>query len=325
MEDDDLTNLLHQAGDAPNATPDSFREVMTRYQRGRTRALAIALAAVALIGPVAGVVVGRATAHNGVQVATGGPPATSSPVGAVETRPAVGGAGSSALAGPAPPKRLFVRTTADGVAVRAYLADFRAPVLGKMQCANDKGTIPCPPPPPADCFPASQLQIGLSDEGAVDPGYVPVMKADEAGALAVLRTSFFGLQEGTPAAWVAVHTGPGVARVRVRFSDGAVDEMAPGGGYAALAHRMVAPPTPTKVAGSPEDANAFLRATMPQGTAEALDASGAVVATADLGSSSVSSPNTPHCIAAPAGPAQPLLPPPATVVAPAAPTSTRPR
>jgi len=49
-EGDDLNDLLAQAADPPPATADSFREVMVRYRRGRTRALLATLVAVALLG-----------------------------------------------------------------------------------------------------------------------------------------------------------------------------------------------------------------------------------------------------------------------------------
>jgi len=331
-DDDDITRLLAQAADPPPATPDSFREVMVRYRKGRTRALLAALATVALLGPAVGVAVGRATADHPVQVATGGSPDASAPGGSGATGSAGSGSTESRSVGsgssgsfspadvfpaPPPPKRLFVRTTADGVTIRAYLQE-NLPGPGEAKCVTDKGAVPCPTPPPECAPPTTQIQTGLSDEGAVDQGWVPVSTTDTPGSLAVLHSSYFGAMEGDPAAWVAVKADAGVARVRVRYADGATDEMVPVDGYAVLAHRMAAPAPPTQVgpASSPEEAKAQMHAYLPQGSAEALDASGAVLSTTDL--ASFTGPSSEKC-AMEGAPPMPLLPPEG--VAPPAPAT----
>jgi len=333
-DDDDLTRLLAQAADPPPATPDSLREVMVRYRKGRTRALLAALAAVALLGPAVGVAVGRATADHPVQVATGASPDATGPgqsgsasagSGSTESRSVGSASGGSVSSGgvfpaPSPPKRLFVRTTADGVTIRAYLQE-NLPGPGEAQCVTDKGAVPCPPPPPECGPPSTQLQAGLSDDGAIDPGWVPVNTTDTPGSLEVLHTSYFGVMEGDPAAWVAVKADAGVARVRVRYADAATDEMVPVEGYAVLAHRMSAPAPPTQLgpASSPEELKAQMQAYLPQGSAEALDASGAVLSTADL--ASVTGPFSAHCASA-GDPTMPPPPPGEGIVPPAAATAT---
>jgi len=224
---------------------------------------------------------------------------------------------------------LFVRTTADGVTIRAYLQE-HLPGEGEAHCASDQGEIPCPAPPPECSPPSSQLQTELSDDGAVDPGFVPGTTTDQAGPLVMLNASYFGVMEGDPAAWAAVKADAGVARVRVRFADGTTDEMVPVDGYAVFAHRAAAPaPTPaqTKPPSSPEEAQAMMKASMPQGSAEALDATGAVLSTIDL--TSAAGVFSAHCAIA-AEPPIPVLPggkiaPPAPpVTATAATATTRP-
>jgi len=313
MEDDDeLTRLLGHAAQPPVATPDSFREVMVRYRKGRTRALIGALVAVTLLGPAVGMAVGRATAPRPVQVATGGAS------GAATSRSSGGSGGSGGsteshgagvvgalpkFQAPPSPKRLFVRTTADGVSIRAYLHQ-NPLVQGEAQCVTDRGSTPCPTPPPECAPPDTQLQTGLSDDGAVDFGYVPVNPVASAGPLVVLQASYFGAMEGDPAAWVALKADGSVAQVRVRYSDGATDEMAPVEGYAVLAHRMAAP-APPKMKGPPppDEAEAQMKAYLPQGSAEALDANGAVLTSADL--ASVTSPSSQKCALA----EEPPMPP----------------
>jgi len=339
MEDDnDLTHLLGQAADPPIATPDAFREVLARHRKGRTQALVAALAAVALLGPAAGIAVGRATAGHPTQVATAGSPtATGSSSSASGSGGIDSGGVSTATGGSAPwsqvpqPKKLFVRTTADGVTIRAYLLE-NIPGPGESHCATDKGEVPCPTMPPECSPPTAQLQTELSDDGAVDPGFVPVTTADHSGPLAVLHSSYFGVMESDPAAWAAVKADAGVARVRVRFADGATDEMAPVDGYAVFAHRTPAPapptpPSPTAPAPSPEEAQAMMKTWMPQGSVEALDATGAVLGTVDL--ASATGPFSAHCAIAggPTGPPLPggeIAPPAPPVTAMATTATTRP-
>ncbi len=315
-EDADLTHLLGQAADPPIATPDAFREVLVRHRGGRTRALLAALAAVALVGPAAGIAVGRATADHPTQVATGGSPTANSASSSAGSSGSGGTTDSGgigvAASGGTPwsqvpqPKKLFVRTTADGVTIRAYLLE-NLPAPEESHCATDKGEVPCPTMPPECSPPTAQLQAGLSDDGAVDPGFAPMTTADHSGPLAVMHTSYFGVMEGDPAAWAVVKADAGVATVRVHFSDGATDEMAPVDGYAVFAHRTPAPtpPTEARLPASPAEAEAMMKAGMPQGSVEALDAAGAVIGTVDL--ASVNGPFSAHCAIAgePTGPPLP--------------------
>ena len=111
-------------------------------------------------------------------------------------------------------QRLFLRTTADGVAVRAYLVD---------------------PAPAFICQTGHVLFGSLSDAGAVTSSISAVPDGPVKGALEVVGAGAFGQREGTPAVWVELRTGDGVARVRASFSDGHVDEMAPVDHLAVLA------------------------------------------------------------------------------------------
>ncbi|MBA3267567.1 MAG: hypothetical protein H0T70_04840 [Acidimicrobiia bacterium] len=293
-ERDDLNDLLAQAADPPPATADSFRGVMVRYRRGRTRALLATLVAVALLGPAVGVAVGRATTDHPTQVATGASPEAAPSDGSPDPTERdsliVPGPPPGGLApyfggeSPPPPTRLFVRTTADGVTMRVYLQE-NLPGGGDAECADQDGPVPCPVLPPECAPPGAQLLAGLSNDAAVDPGFVPVVTAGTTEPVVMLQSSYFGVLEGKPAAWVAVKADDQIARVRVTFSDGAVDEMAPVGGYAVLAHHTAAPAAvPTGPASSPEEWEALLKASLPQGSLEALDADGTAVATADLAS-----------------------------------------
>lgn len=159
--------------------------------------------------------------------------------------------------------RLFVRTTADGVAVRAY----RGQLAPRPPCPPEAD---CPPPPPAECVPVSVFVAEPSNEGAVGPReHVPVWSAEAGQPITVLRFGRFGRAEGSPAEWVALRTGPEVKTVRARFDGGGSDEMEPVQGYAVLAHQLPAVP-PGQEPDEPRPAGGA--------DVEALDASGRVVA-----------------------------------------------
>lgn len=293
MDDDEIRDALANAASPPPPTADNFEAIMRRAHRGRARWLGVALVVALVAGPAAGVLVGLNLDDGGkpVTVATGSSqgarrdtakptPETATASGAASGSASVssGGAGFAFATGPALTP-LFVRTTADGIAVRAYLGDITPPEPPKVACPDG---APCPILPstalPADCFPSAMLRAELSNQAAVEPGFVSIPKLAPDQAVGVVQAGFFGVQEGSPAAWATVHTTDAVATVRVRFADGTVDEMTPVQGYAVLAHQTPAPPPPDPSAG-PE---AFKKSMLPEGTVEGLDASGAVVATAAL-------------------------------------------
>ncbi len=337
LNDDGLSDLFAQVTPPPSPGVESLEDVLHRFRRGRTRILGVALALALVAGPALGMVVGRATASHPQTVATGGPAVQPGPVVHQE----LSGGGSAIAMGPGgpPATRLFLRTTADGVAVRAYLLDLPTspPAASATECASSSSggpavTVPCPPPLPAACTPATELQAELSDEGAAAVSAAPVWP-NARGSVSALQAGFFGIAEGTPAAWVAVRATAEVASVRVRFSDGATDTMVPVQGYAVLAHRMAAPtvpatttaPSPAANDTTPVGETPMVNPWAPTGEVEALDASGTVVTKAEL---ATSNPMPAECAPqAPVGPpvtVVPSVPPPVpgplmTAPAPAAP------
>jgi hypothetical protein len=352
MDDDEIRDALGDVAAAPAPSTESFEAILRRSKQSRARLLGVALVVALVVGPGAGLLIGLNIddGKTPVTVASGSAQdsrrdaasANEAPGTATSSASAVGSVGM-AFAGGSKLEPLFTRTTADGIAIRAYRADvpvatdMPATVTGgppnsvTVECA--KGA-PCPLPGPAttpgpgaasgsasgpttgsaiaaepgsmpagspECLPTAMLRAELSNQAAVDPGFVSVSKLAPDQAMAVVQTSFFGIEEGSPVEWVAVHTTDAVATVRVRFGDGNTDEMAPVQGYAVLAHQTAAPTPPDPTA----DPEAFRKAMAPQGTVEGLDGSGAIVTTADLGA--------PPAEAAPDGPCAmaPPLPAPA--------------
>ena len=103
----------------------------------------------------------------------------------------------------------------------------------------------------------------LSNDAAVGQGLLPLAADAPTTPLAEVVPGMFGGAESSPAMWVTVRTGPGVATVRLRLPSGATDEMAPVEGVAVLAHGTPKPP--------------------PDGTlVEALDGAGNVIASQDV-------------------------------------------
>jgi hypothetical protein len=296
MDDHEIRDALGKTVPAPAPTPDTFEAILRRAQRGRARLLGIALVVALVGGPAAGVLVGLNIDDGGkpVTVASGDrrntrrdaatpPPPTATASGsASEARVAPFLGGESKLV------QLFTRTAADGISIRAYRADLPSPDATKG-IAQTSGQVPCPqgatcssaqamPVLPDECSPVAILRAELSNEAAVEPGFLSISKLGPDQAVAVIQASYFGVQEGSPAAWVAVHTSDAVAIVRVRFADGTVDQMAPVQGYAVLAHQTAPPAQPDPSA----DPEAFRKSMLPEGTVEALDGAGSVVATAAL-------------------------------------------
>jgi hypothetical protein len=124
------------------------------------------------------------------------------------------------------------------------------------------GTPPCPGIPPA-CKATPSVLAELSSDAAVGQGFDAIDVAQPSDALSHLSTGMFGVPESSPAVFVTVQTGPGVATVRLRLPSGQTDSMAPVDGLAVLAHGSSVPP--------------------PNGTVvEALDSSGKVLTSMDV-------------------------------------------
>jgi len=275
--------------------------------RRHARALVAALALVLVAGPVAGFAIGRATSSE----SDGDQPsvrADGTADGATEAVPG-GFGGGVPIPGPIGPgyfpgdpfgpplERLFVRTTDDDVAIRAYRANY-GPDAG---CPP--GAEGCPPP---QCFPVGQISGELSDELSVGWAYGEIFSESDP-ALAV-QAGYSGVAEGSPTAWAVVQVGADVASVRAVL-DGAEDEMEPVQGVAVLAAHVPAPPT----AGGVEDDSGPvpLAAYAPGGVIEALDADGSVIASRDL-----SEPYRPPYDTAECLPPPPPPPPPPTLPEP---------
>jgi hypothetical protein len=257
--EDDLRDSLRRRAASVDAQPDLDDVVdRTANRERRTRRLLTAGLVVALIaGPLAGFAIGRARDDGGSDVATGG----------AGRREVAAGAADAAMSSIAPGfggplEKLFFRTSADGVEIRAYRSaatavDVPAPVCG----------------PPASC-PAQASECGqtitteamvVGELSTAEAVTTATGSASAATGTAVPAASWgaFGDAEGSPARWVIASTDSSVARVRATFPGGTPDEMEPVNGVVLLASKVADP----DAAG---------------GTLEALDADGTVVATEDL-------------------------------------------
>jgi len=154
-----------------------------------------------------------------------------------------------------PMARVFTRTTADGLVIRAYRADV------------DTSSEAHGPPwwtPPGYCYPNGYVQADVSNEAIAGVAYASLYAAQPDGAKVGGQYMIVGRNEQSPR-WIVIAQGPSsAARLRATFPDGSRDEMAPVGGVAVLAGTGSANPTNTKV------------------TITALDASGAELGSATL-------------------------------------------
>jgi len=124
----------------------------------------------------------------------------------------------SAKGGPEDTERVFIRTTDNGVTIRAFRGSYADGVFPE----------PCTGPgcPPPACQVQGALIIGFSNEAAVSEGWAELYRPGD-DELRTVMASGFGSPFDAPAAWVALQTGDGVARVRATFRDGRTDEMRP--------------------------------------------------------------------------------------------------
>lgn len=120
--------------------------------------------------------------------------------------------------------------------------------------------------PPPRCFPERYVHAGLSTDEAV--GLVGGPLYAEPLDPIVASHGFFGVGEGSPVAWAVVQVHDDVHRVRVNFEAGAEDAMETVEGVAVLAA-----PVPASEPGVVPTTG---------GIVDALDASGVVVASAEL-------------------------------------------
>ncbi len=185
--------------------------------------------------------------------------------------------------GAAAPKQLFLRDTADGVRIRAYLQDFPTPKIasgcgiatGPPVTTSPTGsgsanpspppagkpavaTVPCAAPLlPAPCLPGALLEGQVSNDQVAGSSEAPLPRGGTGQAMDLVDASVVGAGEPTPIGEVLVHTTPAVAKVVLTLKGGGADEMAPtADGYAILAHGIaglaVAAPTSGVGFGFPE-------------------------------------------------------------------------
>jgi len=150
-------------------------------------------------------------------------------VGVALAAMAGGAAPGAAKGGPENTESVFVRTTDDGVTIRAYRGSYPADW-------GVQAPAPCEGPgcPPRECRMKGALVIGFSTDAAVSEGWAELYpRGDE--QLRTVMASGFGTMFDAPAAWVAIQTGDRVARVRATFRDGTTDEMRPRTHLAVLA------------------------------------------------------------------------------------------
>ena len=179
--------------------------------------------------------------------------------------------------------RVFVRTSGD-VSVRAYHQSIDAQVPLPYNAAGSSESAQATPPVSASgssggstgtdpavgqaiissCAASEDLVVEVANPDAVGSVVVPLpaISVSEPGQpFEVIDSSAVGVEEGTPIEVVTVHVGPQVASMRATFADGSTDQMAVTDGWAVLV----------------DDGTSPLPA-----TATALDASGAVVASATI-------------------------------------------
>ncbi|MDQ3462401.1 MAG: hypothetical protein M3471_05120 [Actinomycetota bacterium] len=272
MDDNELGRLLANQVEAPEPSAESLRAIVARDRRMRLRTFAAAVATTLAVGVVIGgnrpepdPAQGQSTevASADLELASFESDQLAA-LDAVAVDPGQDAPSGRDSIRPEPLDQLFLRTTGDGVAVRAY----RHQVVGRAPCPEGQE---CPPSPPVECLPSELLLAELSNSGSIGPRHpLPVFTEPQGRDLDLLHSGVFGGRERSPAQWVAVLTGPDVALVRATFAGGSVDEMAPVDGYSVLARGIDLSDVPAGGA----DAPLRLRLAV---TVESLDASGSVV------------------------------------------------
>lgn len=250
--DPDVKRFLRERATADDRVGSvAADEVLVRalprsVERRRPVLLATAAAAV-LIAALLGFAAGRSTSPAPpATVAAGNQPDEPAPPQAGYAVSGGGFAGKGfAVDGSAAPdipplEQLFVRTTADGVTIRAYLEDHSALMQDKMAGYQCEGSDWCPPP---ECHPGVSLVPELSNAAAASQLWIAGFPVAETGANAEVLD--FGQREGAPVSARGVHVADDVTLIRAEWPDAAVDEMAPVKGWAIVAHAGADAPTIT--------------------------------------------------------------------------------
>jgi hypothetical protein len=250
----DLRSLI-DSGPAVPAGVDALREVVARRDRSRSRILGIGLALAVVAGPAAGYAVGQAGGSATTPVTSAADKTAGQSAAAPQSAAVAGGAIATGptIAQPVPglpnlpkPTQLFLRDTSDGIRIRAYLQDFSKIAVASPNCpagspVNGETPTPCPTLP--KCLPSlTSIDSQVSNDQVAGQLVGAVLSAPTE-VLDVVGAGVVGVNDPTPIGTVIVHTGAGVATVRLTVPGSGTDQMAPVQGDAVLA-RGVAGLTP---------------------------------------------------------------------------------
>ncbi len=234
--EDDLRDSLQRRADSVHPQPDldDVSERTASRDRRTRRFLTAGLVVALIAGPLAGFAIGSAGDDGGGDVATGG--ATS---GQEIARSGGDAAAMSAapFGGAGPLAKLFVRTSPDGVEIRAYRST--PTVVALTQPVLCPAGASCPEVAPECTVPTPESMVlgELSTDTAVT---VATSVGSQVSGIDVSAAGWgtFGIEEGGPARWVIASVGDGVENARATFPGGATDEMEPIDGVVVLASRV---------------------------------------------------------------------------------------
>ena len=240
-----LDYLLDESGPGAaggGAGREELLAIMARSRSQRHRLAALGMAATLAVGGAGGwLVAGGASSSssvgpslaagvttttvvppvpaNGPCIAPGGGPCGGAAAAASAGAPVSGAGGAVGVATVAPGGKLtkvFVRTTADGVTIRAY----------RTQAEPSPAACPIP------VVPGLVAEVSTSEITA--QSVVGISPASE--HLIGFTSAIVGVAEGAPVWVVTAQVDGSVAQVRAAFADGKTDQMSPVGGWAVLAH-----------------------------------------------------------------------------------------
>jgi hypothetical protein len=238
-------DLSHLADEEPllaiaAPTADTLERIVDRARRGRMRTVVVTVVAAALVGSAAGVLVARntsstSTSPGGTEVNTAGQPGLTPTIPAISPAGVSGAIREGGSSGGgyygdslgslsrtpffSPFSVLFLRTTADGIAIRAY---------------EPKGTTG------TTCSASFGLMAEFSDNLVAGSSVGISFTGSSSSPVEIEQASVAGEIEGAPIWLVFVKSTPAVARVVAHFPDGSSDQMAMVKGWAVLAHRAIA-------------------------------------------------------------------------------------
>jgi hypothetical protein len=235
-------------GDARGG-PDELRSIVARAGRARARIGAVAAAvALAAGGGIGYGIASAASGGTGSQlVATSPPSGTSGPSAANgAASPSFAGSGAAVLQ-PIRFDSLFTRQVGS-IDIRGFLISEPNPLPAEGIAGCGVGAV------------RFQAEVSTPHMVGVAPGFV--YQDSTTGAILFSQPTVIGVQEGDPTAVVVAYTSSDVALVKMAFTGGSSDQMAPAKGWSALV-------APFPAGASTRDTN--------YGTLTALDHSGHVL------------------------------------------------